>query len=149
MTSEPLAIPRGSPHLGSQLNDSPRLSLTPRASVTSGPIGALVSKLTDAFERGGDSNEVKELLQSYATNYDDWKNYCHYCPFKYARNLIAANDKFELMTICWKEGQITPIHNHEVRNFHSLTTISPHIMICVFVCVCVCLLYVFLVVPKR
>jgi len=30
----------------------------------------------------------------------------------YTRNLIYKDDRFELMTLCWKNGHETPVHNH-------------------------------------
>ena len=38
--------------------------------------------------------------------------YTFFADQRYARNLIELNDHFELMVICWKPGQVSPIHNH-------------------------------------
>lgn len=39
--------------------------------------------------------------------YASWSNEC------YTRNCIVDNEKFELILICWSEGQGTPIHDHD------------------------------------
>ncbi len=31
---------------------------------------------------------------------------------RYTRNCLAENEKFELILLCWEEGQKTPIHDH-------------------------------------
>ena len=41
------------------------------------------------------------------TNYTYWKN------DGYARNCIIKTEKFELILICWKEDDFTPIHGHD------------------------------------
>ena len=38
--------------------------------------------------------------------------YLHYAATHYTRNLIHRCDLFELMAICWDEGQSSRIHNH-------------------------------------
>lgn len=39
--------------------------------------------------------------------------YCFFNEVRYARNLVERNQYFELIVICWKAGQQSPIHNHE------------------------------------
>lgn len=39
-------------------------------------------------------------------NYTNWSKEC------YTRNCIVDNDKFELILLCWEQGQFTPIHDH-------------------------------------
>lgn len=78
------------------------------------PIQGLVDKLNREFEAGGDGTKVRAIMEEYAKNNDDWKQYCHFCPLKYSRNLVARTPKYELMVICWGKGQVSPVHNHEV-----------------------------------
>ena len=42
--------------------------------------------------------------------------YLFYNPERYTRNLIYKCDLFELLTICWDEGQGSSIHNHQNQN---------------------------------
>jgi len=57
---------------------------------------------------------VARILEDYAAGADDWREFALYrddgC---YARNLIGANELFELILLCWGPGQQSPIHNHE------------------------------------
>ncbi|MEO8358710.1 MAG: cysteine dioxygenase family protein [Vicinamibacteria bacterium] len=38
--------------------------------------------------------------------------YVHFQDAMYTRNLIYRDDLFEVMAICWKKGQKTPLHSH-------------------------------------
>jgi len=40
----------------------------------------------------------------------------------YARNVVERNDHFELVVICWKAGQSSPIHDHGKSNCLYLVT---------------------------
>jgi len=80
------------------------------------PMGELVQSLINAFDQGKKGEEIAHLMEEYARNYDDWKEYAHFCPLKYSRNLVARTKVFELMVICWGENQKSPIHNHEGQN---------------------------------
>lgn len=56
---------------------------------------------------------VRQLIQDYlASGHDDWKEYVAWNDHHYVRNLVAANDDFELMVICWRYGQGSRVHNH-------------------------------------
>jgi len=83
------------------------------------PLEELVQNLHKEFsimqEDGyyGNTETITDLMNEYVANNDDYKDYCFSCPYKYTRNLIAKSDVFELMVICWKKGQPSPIHNHE------------------------------------
>jgi len=59
--------------------------------------------------------EIKEILSNYTSNPNneqDWRQYCFPNDIHYTRNLIFANDSFELMILYWKGSQETRIHNH-------------------------------------
>lgn len=38
--------------------------------------------------------------------------YLHWRDDKYARNLVHRCDLFDVILLCWKPGQATPVHNH-------------------------------------
>ncbi|XP_055334048.1 leucine-rich repeat-containing protein 58-like [Paramacrobiotus metropolitanus] len=60
-----------------------------------------------------DVDEVKRLLNSYKSNPKDWKQFCSWDSAKYTRNLIdAGNGKYNVIILCWSEGQGSPIHSH-------------------------------------
>ncbi|EGC33252.1 hypothetical protein DICPUDRAFT_154741 [Dictyostelium purpureum] len=83
------------------------------------PLDILVEKLKEEFKNPqpegftGNGEVITQLLSQYVNNHNDWKEYVFYCPYSYSRNLIAKTELFELMVICWRRGQPSPIHNHE------------------------------------
>eukprot|EP01104_Vermistella_antarctica_P019689 TRINITY_DN7863_c0_g1_i1.p1 TRINITY_DN7863_c0_g1~~TRINITY_DN7863_c0_g1_i1.p1 ORF type:complete len:206 (+),score=42.65 TRINITY_DN7863_c0_g1_i1:42-620(+) len=74
----------------------------------------LCESLDQAFTASAKGKGVIELIKNYVQNgAGDWKEYALFTDDFYARNLIQKNDLYEIMVICWKEGQVSPIHNHE------------------------------------
>lgn len=58
---------------------------------------------------------VKEIEQKFASlllRQRDYEPYRLFTEKKYARNLIARSDYAELLMLCWRSGQRTPIHDH-------------------------------------
>ncbi|MGB0888082.1 MAG: cysteine dioxygenase [Vicingaceae bacterium] len=69
------------------------------------------------------SGLIKVLKQSDAEDYvsvaknmklpvSDFDKYAHWKEDSYARNCVIKTDKFELILICWKGKDFTPIHCH-------------------------------------
>lgn len=57
--------------------------------------------------------DVHAILDSYNSNYDDWKQYAHFNDHCYTRNLVdVGNGKYNLMLLCWDMGQASAIHDH-------------------------------------
>eukprot|EP01113_Clastostelium_recurvatum_P018435 TRINITY_DN2171_c0_g1_i1.p1 TRINITY_DN2171_c0_g1~~TRINITY_DN2171_c0_g1_i1.p1 ORF type:complete len:231 (-),score=43.60 TRINITY_DN2171_c0_g1_i1:83-712(-) len=77
------------------------------------PIEDLCLSLDYEFENGGDGARIREIMQEYVEKHSDWRQYAKFCPHKYSRNLINRTPEYEIMVICWGEGQVSPIHNHE------------------------------------
>jgi cysteine dioxygenase len=76
-------------------------------------VDALIKQLKIEFARDDAGTNVKQILQDYLSKKPtDWRKYSFFCDLKYARNLIEITEQFELMVICWKPGQESPIHNH-------------------------------------
>lgn len=50
-------------------------------------------------------HSIKFTSKSFE-NYSSWSDEC------YTRNCIVDTERFELILICWCEGQRTPIHDH-------------------------------------
>lgn len=78
------------------------------------PIHQLFKQLDEDLRRDSTGPNIPRLIQEYTSKYEDWKEYVHFNDIKYARNLVYANDMLEMIIICWKSGQASPIHNHEV-----------------------------------
>lgn len=76
----------------------------------------LLEKLLEIFDEGAESvnvEEVEELLASYTSNKADWSRFAKFDKFKYTRNLVhEGNGKFNLMLLCWAEGNQSCIHDH-------------------------------------
>lgn len=77
-------------------------------------LNGLISELYRVFS-GNYVNieEVNHLMMVYTSNYNDWKKFAKFDRYRYTRNLVdAGNDKFNLMILCWNEGQSSAIHDH-------------------------------------
>jgi cysteine dioxygenase len=63
-----------------------------------------------------ENKEAHHILKNYTGN--DWKSYVSFKDDYYHRvrftDLLGSlkTDKFEIMLICWKKGQESPIHDH-------------------------------------
>lgn len=58
-------------------------------------------------------DELRRLLGDLDVTPEDlcaWKKFGSRC---YKRNVIAKSEHFELLAVCWKSGQATPIHDHK------------------------------------
>ena len=57
--------------------------------------------------------KVSEYLNNYSISNKNLDDYVHFKDEKYCRNLIYKEDDFEILLVCWKAGQVAPIHGHE------------------------------------
>lgn len=58
-------------------------------------------------------NKLKSLLGQLDMSLGELNRYAFYDPAKkYTRNLIACDDKFTLMLLCWNADRASPIHDH-------------------------------------
>lgn len=76
----------------------------------------LVADLGEAFQANPRGTDAAPLLREYASQHDDWRRYAFFEDGIYTRNLIAANEHFELLLLCWSANQTSPVHNHEGQN---------------------------------
>lgn len=53
-----------------------------------------------------------KIFRSMKIPRSTFEAYCSWSNRSYTRNCIFDNEKFELILLCWEEGQITPIHDH-------------------------------------
>ena len=56
--------------------------------------------------------EIKNWFSALLLRQRDYEPYRVFTPRKYARNLIARSAYAELLMLCWRSGQRTPIHDH-------------------------------------
>ncbi|XP_062511912.1 cysteine dioxygenase type 1-like [Corticium candelabrum] len=74
----------------------------------------LVDLLHEAL--AGDTADVKhieDLMEGYTSNADEWRSFTSFDKNKYTRQLVdSGNGKFNLLILCWSEGQGSCIHSH-------------------------------------
>src|ERR1044071_4179488 len=56
--------------------------------------------------------DIKQWFSALLLRQRDYEPYRAFTPRKYARNLIARSSFAELLMLCWRSGQRTPIHDH-------------------------------------
>ena len=56
--------------------------------------------------------KLGELLESCTATPEDLAPFVRFGDVSYRRNLICESDWYELLCICWKSGQRSPIHDH-------------------------------------
>lgn len=61
----------------------------------------------------GERNTFNHIIHSVKIPIEDFEKYTSWSKECYTRNCIINNEKFELILICWKEGDQTSIHDHD------------------------------------
>ncbi|MFT5823543.1 MAG: cysteine dioxygenase [Crocinitomix sp.] len=67
----------------------------------------LVSALSE-----GERTSYDHIFRSTKLPSSFYEGYCSWSDKSYTRNCIIDTEKFELILLCWGEGQMTPIHDH-------------------------------------
>ena len=57
-------------------------------------------------------DQIKEIFSTLLLRQRDYESYRLFTARKYARNLVARSSFAELLMLCWRSGQRTPIHDH-------------------------------------
>lgn len=73
------------------------------------PLLAYLNSLTD--ERA-DLEKLKNLLTASQLTLADVEPFLHFEDDCYCRNLLAESPWFNVLVLCWKSGQRSPIHDH-------------------------------------
>ena len=80
----------------------------------------LRDRILDLGPGGSERPLTREEMLAWAAAVDldavDLDGYCSFCDERYTRNPVLKNEHFELVVICWKAGQKSPIHDHGVSN---------------------------------
>ncbi|MFT5915868.1 MAG: cysteine dioxygenase [Flammeovirgaceae bacterium] len=58
------------------------------------------------------NTKYNDIMRSMTLPIHAFENHCSWSKDSYTRNCLAENEKFELILLCWEQGQITPIHDH-------------------------------------
>jgi cysteine dioxygenase len=69
----------------------------------------LISELEDA---AGDVEKYDQIIRATKLDINSVSRYCNFSSKFYCRNLIHKDANFELMLVCWDEGQFSPLHDH-------------------------------------
>lgn len=76
------------------------------------PLERLQNDIQAELERDPRGPGVVQLLRAYSKAEDDWRPFALFDESRYARNLVYRSAEFEMMLVCWGDGQESPIHNH-------------------------------------
>lgn len=66
----------------------------------------------DSLTGPADLDIVEQLLMASDVTPQDMIEACQFHHSRYARNLLAKSDWYQLLVICWRSGQSSPIHDH-------------------------------------
>ncbi len=71
----------------------------------------LVEYLDGLGERAS-IDRLRELLNGAHVTLEDVREFVRFDAAQYQRNLVCEGEWYELLVICWRSGQRSPIHNH-------------------------------------
>lgn len=60
-----------------------------------------------------DLSTLEKMLNELEVSAQDLAPWCEFGDKAYKRNTIAKSEWFELLALCWRSRQATPIHDHE------------------------------------
>lgn len=66
----------------------------------------------DGLTTRADLQVIDDLLREANVERNDMVEACKFSNQSYARNLLAKSPWYQLLVICWREGQSSPIHDH-------------------------------------
>ena len=75
------------------------------------PICELIRRLESLTARAT-VPQLKQWLEQLEITVDDLEPFIDFGSNSYRRNLICEGQWYELLCICWRSGQRSPIHNH-------------------------------------
>lgn len=78
---------------------------------TTSPLAELAERIR-LLARTPSLAEIVDWFSHLTLRPRDYEQYRLFTARKYARNLIARGDFAELLMLCWRPGQRTPIHDH-------------------------------------
>mmetsp|Transcript_127985 Transcript_127985/g.190673 ORF Transcript_127985/g.190673 Transcript_127985/m.190673 type:complete len:799 (-) Transcript_127985:48-2444(-) len=70
----------------------------------------------DGIHSASNIKHIKDLLSCMNFNPKEWTQYAKFAKGRYTRNLIAYDEKFTILLLCWEKGQKSPIHDHSGSN---------------------------------
>jgi cysteine dioxygenase len=71
-----------------------------------------LTDLLNALDQGNDQKDFHQAMGMVRFGTEEVKDFLHFSDTFYTRNLIKQGTSYELMVLCWDQGQGTPIHDH-------------------------------------
>ena len=56
--------------------------------------------------------DLRRLIENLRPQPEEVEPFVQFADNKYARNLVNRSDQFEVLVLCWKAGQRSPVHDH-------------------------------------
>lgn len=66
----------------------------------------------DGLDRRASIEDLHTLLAECTVTLDDLQAFVRFDGANYQRNLVTLGRWYEILVICWRSGQRSPIHNH-------------------------------------
>jgi cysteine dioxygenase len=66
----------------------------------------------DSIDRRPGLSELDTRLAELPVNVEELRKHIGYADEGYQRNVLKKTEHYELVAVCWKPGQDTPIHDH-------------------------------------
>ena len=67
----------------------------------------------DSLSTRADLGTLEKLLRGVSLSKADIDEACCFGARGYKRNTISRTDWYELLALCWRSGDVTPIHDHQ------------------------------------
>lgn len=108
------ADPKATPDAcsGGAFGTASRAGLVERPDQAFPKLSALLGYL-DTLRARADLAVLTELLNGLDVSRCDIAGCCQFGGKGYRRNTIARSDWYELLALCWRSGDCTPIHDHQ------------------------------------
>ena len=74
-----------------------------------------IEELIEKLDHSDISNQG-EILKNTNIPLSDFEAYASWDKNTYTRNCIYRTDEYEMILLCWKKGDETPIHGHDDQN---------------------------------
>ncbi len=67
----------------------------------------------DGLDGPANPQAIHRLLAAADVTRRDILDACKFSDLTYARNMLAKSPWYQLLVLCWRGGQCSPIHDHE------------------------------------
>ncbi len=117
-TGQPATASSAAPHAtpdacsGGAFGTASRAGLVERPDQAFPKLSSLLGYL-DTLRARADLKVLTELLTGLDVGRCDIAGCCQFGAKGYRRNTIARSDWYELLALCWRSGDCTPIHDHQ------------------------------------